>query len=259
MKARTMTYTHQNVTSAFEATGIWPLNARRVLNRNNFDASTSPSGRSRAVPATPRHGRAIMIHGRRLLHVLPRQTPQSKHRFEMVQKLLKAAARATAENVILNVENENLRRKATAEEDMVKTRSRKELSKAQVVTVEDVVRIRDEQEAREQAAKERRERAALKRAQAAPRQTKTTIPNPDTPASSRNLRRSNKKKKEGRKVRIQDSPISIESSESDWQEIDTDWESEGSNGGDDELEETIIVQPAARTLRSTTRAQAQDM
>ena len=251
MKRRTMTYTHQNVTSAFEATGIWPLNARRVLNRNNFDASTSPSGRSRAVPATPRHGRAIMIHGRRLLHALPCQTPQSKHRFEMVQKLLKAAARATAENVILNVENENLRRKATAEEDMVKTRSRKELSKAQVVTVEDVVRIRDEQEAREQ--------AALKRAQAAPRQTKTTIPNPGTPASPRNLRRSNKKKKEGRKVRIQDSPISIESSESDWQEIDTDWESKGSNGGDDELEETIIVQPAARTLRNTTRAQAQDM
>ena len=82
---------------------------------------------------------------------------------------------------------------------MVKTRSRKEVSKAQVVTVEDVVRIRDEQEAREQAAKERRERAALKRAQAAPRQTKTTIPNPDTPASSRNLRCSNKKKKKARR------------------------------------------------------------
>ena len=113
----------------------------------------------------------------------------------MVQKLLKAAARATAENVILNVENENLRRKATAEEDMVKTRSRKELSKAQVVTVGDVVRIREEQEARERAAKERRERAAMKRAQAPLRQTKTTLPNLDTPASSHNLPHSNKKKK----------------------------------------------------------------
>lgn len=60
-------------------------------------------------------------------------------------------------------------------------------------------------------------------------------------------------------MRIQNSPISIESSESDWQEIDTDWENEGSNGGDDELEETIIVQPVARTLRSTTRAQEQDL
>ena len=113
----------------------------------------------------------------------------------MVQKLLKAAARVTAENVILHVENKNLRRKVTAEEDMVKTRSRKELSKAEVVTVGDVVRIREEQKAWERAAKERWEWAALKRAQAPLRPTKTTLRNLDTPASSHNLRHSKKKKK----------------------------------------------------------------
>ena len=65
--------------------------------------------------------------------MLPRQTPRSKYSITMVQKLLKAVEKATADNVILTVENENLRLKATSAEDRVKTRSRKELSKAQVV------------------------------------------------------------------------------------------------------------------------------
>ena len=84
----------------------------------------------------------------------------------MVEKLLKAAEKATAENVILSVENANLRLKATATEDRQKTRSRKELSKAQVITPGDVVRIRQEQEGRERVAAERKARAMLKQAQA---------------------------------------------------------------------------------------------
>ena len=48
----------------------------------------------------------------------------------------------------------------------MKTRSRKELSKAQVITTEDVVRLREKQEARERATAERQARATVKRAQA---------------------------------------------------------------------------------------------
>jgi hypothetical protein len=108
--------------------------------------------------------------------VLPRQTPHSKYRFEIVQKLLKAAAKATAENVILTVKNENLRRKATAAEDRVKTRSRKELSKAQVIKVTDVICIHKEQEARKQAAAQRRAQAVVKQAQAFLQKSHRAIP-----------------------------------------------------------------------------------
>ena len=60
-----------------------------------------------------------------------------------MQKLVKAAEKATADNVILTIENENLRKKATTAEDRAKTWSRKELSKAQVISSENVVCLRE--------------------------------------------------------------------------------------------------------------------
>ena len=262
MKARQMTYTIANVRSAFAATGISPVNESRVLDRSETSMSRSvraPSaagGSHRVVPATPGHGRAIMIHGRRTLKVLPRQTPTSKYSYAMVEKLLKAAEKATAENVILSVENANLRRKATAAEDRQKTRSRKELSKAQVITAEDVVRIRREQEGREQVAAERKARAVLKQAQASSRGPADAIPKTATPRSPRGVRGSNKRQGAARKVVMLESPIAIDSGESEWGGIDSEWESGDSDGGLEGAEDTIAVQPAARTLRSTTRGQA---
>ena len=54
--------------------------------------------------------------------------------------------------MFLTIENQNLRKKAMCAEDRVKNRSQKELSKAQVIEVEDVVRIREKQEEKERAA-----------------------------------------------------------------------------------------------------------
>ena len=253
MKARGLTYTPGNVRSAFEATGIWPLNERRVLDRDRSEthkAVREPISPSRRfIPANPVHSRAILIHGRRTLRVLQRSTPRSKYSFSLVEKLVKAAERATAENVILTVENENLRRKATSAEDRIKTRSRKELSKAQVITADDVVRIREKQEAKERVIAERRARAAAKRAQAPP----GTKPKTATPSSTRNLRAPNKKPRRARKVVILDSPISVCSGGSEWDGIDSEWEDGCGDTGLDEVEETIVVQPAARVLRSSTR------
>ena len=178
--------------------GIWPVNERRVLDLSRSETRKSvhtPSSRSyRVVPATPGHGRAILIHGCKTLNVLPRGTPHSKYSYQLVQKLFKAAAKATAENVILSVENQTLRRKATAAEDRQKTQSRKEMSKAQVITVEDVVRIRAEQERRERVAAERKARAVLKQAQAPSGTTRDAIPKTATPRSPRNVRGSIKRR-----------------------------------------------------------------
>ena len=78
MKARQMTYTVANVKSAFAATGICLVNERRVLERSERSMSRpvlarSPGCSHRIVPATPRHGRTILIHGRKTLNVLPRK------------------------------------------------------------------------------------------------------------------------------------------------------------------------------------------
>ena len=81
----------------------------------------------------------------------------------MVEKLYKAAAKATMQNVILAIENKNLCRKATSAADRAKAQSRKELSKARIIDADDVLRIRKEQEEKERLAAERQARAVLKK------------------------------------------------------------------------------------------------
>lgn len=163
-----MTYTKKNIQSAFEATGIVPLNERRVLNptKSTFSLdikqpATKPEFR---IPATPSHGRSILIHGRKTLNALPNSTPKSKYNHALVTKLLNAAARATADNVILAIENATLREKATSAADRAKTKSRKEMSKARVISAEDVLRLRHEVEEKDRVLVERKAKAAQRRA-----------------------------------------------------------------------------------------------
>ena len=178
-----MTYTKKNIQSAFEATGIVPLNERRVLNptKSTFSLdikqpATKPEFRT---PATPSHGRSILIHGRKTLNALPNSTPKSKYNHALVTKLLNAAARATADNVIRAIENATLREKATSAADRAKTKSRKEMSKARVISAEDVLRLRHEVEEKDRVLVERKakatQRRATKAAKATPKRKQVTI------------------------------------------------------------------------------------
>ena len=85
-------------------------------------------------------------------HLLPSQksTPKSRYHHALVEKLFNAAAQAKADNVILPIENRNLCSKATLAADEEKTKSRKEMSKAQVISVQDVLRIREEQQKKDE-------------------------------------------------------------------------------------------------------------
>ena len=177
-----MTYTKKNIQSAFEATGIVPLNERRVLSPkkctfslNIKQPATKPEFR---VPVTPSHGRSILIHGRKTLNALPNSTPKSKYNHALVTKLLNAAARATADNVILAIENANLREKATSAADRAKTKSRKEISKVRVISVEDVLRLRQGVEEKDHILAERKARTAQRQATKA---AKAGPANPPTP------------------------------------------------------------------------------
>ena len=52
---------------------------------------------------------------------------------------------------------------------------------------------------------------------------------------------------------VLDSPTTIYSEDSDWGGIDTEWEEGDLDAADEGVEDTIIVQPAARGLRSAAR------
>lgn len=159
-----MTYSVANIKSSFEATGIQPLNPRRVLPNPIPRAKDTRAIRvGFTIPATPTHGRSILMHGRRTMNLLPDGTPLSKLKRGMVQKLVTAAAAAIADNVILVTENTRLRKRAMTAEEKQKSKSRKHLSKARVISAEDVVRLQLAATAKQQLLDEKRARMLEKK------------------------------------------------------------------------------------------------
>jgi len=168
-----MTYTVKNITSAFEATGIWPLNSRRVLNimrDNKNPADLSPVKQTSAsgipiIPRTPYHGKSLASHTRRTVALFQKNTPSasSSHQKTMVEKLARAAECATAENVILREEVKKLRSRGAITNEVGKTKSRKVLSKALIVSVDDVIRLREADNQKETEKQAKMERAKAKK------------------------------------------------------------------------------------------------
>jgi len=70
-----MTYTKKNIQSAFEATGIVPLNKRQVLSHKKCTTGAHiqqpPTKAEFQVPRTPSQGRSILIHGRKRRNTFP--------------------------------------------------------------------------------------------------------------------------------------------------------------------------------------------
>jgi len=165
-----MTYTKKYILSAFEATGISPLNECRVLPPGEklhctVTTTTTVSKKHEFfVPKTPKHGHSILIHGRKTLAALPKSTPKSHYNHALVEKLFKKAAQAKADNVILTIEIQNLHNKATSAIDKEKTKSRKEMSKARVISVQDVLRIREEQQKKNEINPQKKAKTAERRA-----------------------------------------------------------------------------------------------
>ena len=85
-----MTYLKKNILSAFEATGISPLNERHVLapeEKLHCIAATTTTAIKKQeflIPKTPKHGRSILIHGRKTLAALPKSTPKSRYYHALV-------------------------------------------------------------------------------------------------------------------------------------------------------------------------------
>ena len=125
----------KGIPSAFEATGISPLSERRMLPREEklhritAASTTAIKNQEFLIPKTPKHGRSILIHGRKILAAQPKSTHKGRYHHALVEKLFNAAAQATPDNIILTIENQNLHSKAISAADKEKNKSRKEMSK----------------------------------------------------------------------------------------------------------------------------------
>jgi hypothetical protein len=99
-RARAAAYTHKNILSAFEATGIWPLNSRKVFERQSRNITrpdTPPSSPSAAQTKTPRKPRAVSRLARSALHLVTRQTPSSLKLKSLIGQLGRSAQGALAD------------------------------------------------------------------------------------------------------------------------------------------------------------------
>jgi hypothetical protein len=90
---------------------------------------------------TPYYGKSLASHTCHTVALFKGQSPSTSHQKLMVEKLARAAETATAENVILWSEIERLQQQTVEVAGIVKTRSRKMLSPALLVTAENVVRL----------------------------------------------------------------------------------------------------------------------
>ncbi|KAH0603204.1 uncharacterized protein H6S33_008208 [Morchella sextelata] len=140
IQARRRTYSQQTIASTFKSTGIYPLNPRQVLGSSLTKAKTHAAEKAELlIPRTPRHGKTIATHTKWTLALMgAAATPYRVLAKIMVEKLSLAAAENAAEVIILKQELEYLRKKKKAAVDSSKVKSKAVLSKALVVTTEEV-------------------------------------------------------------------------------------------------------------------------
>ena len=110
------------------------------------------------------------------------------------------------------------------------------------------MRIGQEQEGQEQVPAKRKAWGMLKKAQASCRRPTDAIPKTATTRSSQRVCESNKHQGAASKVVIQESPIAIDSGESEWAGIGWDRESGDFDEWSEGVEATIVMQPIRCSL-----------
>jgi hypothetical protein len=140
-RARAAAYTKNNILSAFEATGIWPLNLRKVFlrqSRNITRFESSPATPTPFLSATPRQPRAVSRLARSALHLVTHPSPSSLKLKALIAQLGGSAQDALADE---ELGDEMLRTLCSGAKDTtaVAAKDRRHLGKARVYTAEDVV------------------------------------------------------------------------------------------------------------------------
>jgi hypothetical protein len=144
--ARKLAYTKANVLSTWKLDGIHPFNPNKVLRSWKAEAEASP--KSIAIPITPRTSRVSWAHTKQALALIQGRTLSAEKLKVQIAKMVKALQQAITNKEI----NEHLHqqyRQAVSSVSTAATNDRRRLTKARVITTEDVVRLRVEREAAE--------------------------------------------------------------------------------------------------------------
>ena len=154
--------------SAWEATGVIPFNPRRVMDLKSREITRPGTPPQTSIPATPKKSREVGHVQREAMLLLTRNTPASNRLKTLVEALGKAAGGAIADSELGLAMLKDLRSQAK-DISAKAAKDRRHLSKARVITTEDVVALREAAELKrlvEERLKEvrkiRASRAALK-------------------------------------------------------------------------------------------------
>ena len=167
-RARRSIYTPKNINSAFAATGIWLYNPRRVLSWASPKITCSVSAyislHADSKSATRQNSRAINCLQRSAMHPFKRNTPCSLKLKHIIGQLGRCVEGAIADR---DLEGEMPRNLHSQAKDLsaASTKDHCQLTKARVITQEDVVHLREETEQKE--AKKSASAEAWKRKQTA--------------------------------------------------------------------------------------------
>src|SRR5438876_10940366 len=103
--ARAKAYTVKNIISAFEKTGIWPFNPRRVLgeviNKKRTETKVVSSSAESAIPETPKTTRQVACLVRYGIGLIDEKDERSKKLQGILEKLGKTGEAVLTDNVLL--------------------------------------------------------------------------------------------------------------------------------------------------------------
>lgn len=143
-EARRRAYTSQNILSAWAKAGIVPFNPRRVL--NPVASPVKKSGFLVSGPTTPRNTRMARSTAKEALALVRGGSASAQKLRDLIHQLDKGLQISLTEKDIGDHINAQFR-KSVAKKGRTATNDRKQLSKARVITTEDVARLREQREA----------------------------------------------------------------------------------------------------------------
>ena len=148
MPAQRLTFTPENILSAWETVGIIPFNPRRALGgvkRKHQNVSHSKSSATLTTPAIPKTPRAVSRTTRTAFSLVTRTTPSSLKLKSLLSGLSEGFQQTIADKVV-EEEAHRQYRQLVAKEKKGKTTDRRKLTAATVVTSEMVIKLREERE-----------------------------------------------------------------------------------------------------------------
>lgn len=145
-EARRRTYTKHNILAAWEKAGIQPLNPRRVLN-TLVSPLIKPTTFAVSGPTTPRTTRMARSTSKEALSLIKGSTDSALKLRALIYQLDKGLQMSITEKEIGDHISAQFRKSVAKRAGKASTADRKQLSKARVITTEEVVRLREAREA----------------------------------------------------------------------------------------------------------------